>query len=89
MCLLDIILRPVQVCLNFKYRSLCKLRLISLCLIFQAMAPKSKKDLMARLRRERRKDDIKWEEHLMKDRQRKKETYVNKKNTMSAKELEE
>lgn len=43
------------------------------------MAPKSKKDLMARLRKERRKDDIKWEEHLMKDRQRKKETYVNKK----------
>lgn len=73
MCLLDLIFRPVQVWLNFKFRSLCKLRLISLHLIFQAMAPKSKKDLMARLRKERRKDDIKWEEHLMKiDRGKKK-----------------
>lgn len=38
---------------------------------------------MARLRKERRKDYIKWEEHWMKDRQRKKETYVNKKYNVS------
>lgn len=44
---------------------------------------------MARLRKERKKDEAKWNEELMKDRQRKKESYTRQKGTLSAAELQE
>lgn len=53
------------------------------------MAPIPKKELMARLRKERKKDEAKWNEELMKDRQRKKESYTRQKGTLSAAELQE
>lgn len=51
------------------------------------MAPIPKKELMARLREGRKKNETEWKECLQKDRDRKKKTYV-KRNSMSPSELE-
>ncbi|KAG8260922.1 hypothetical protein J6590_086289, partial [Homalodisca vitripennis] len=53
------------------------------------MAPISKKELMARLRKKRKEEDkLKWNESLLKDRERKKQAYHKNKLTLTEKERE-
>lgn len=51
------------------------------------MAPIPKKELMARMRRKKREDEEKWNEHLTKERERQKKIYRSKKEVMSDHDL--